>query len=318
MGKIFWALSFLVAIPACSDTSISLSDLPTADLDALCSYMVRCGQMPDKTSCEVAVQIGLGQLSADVETGRVQYDGKAAATCLDALRSQSCSYLDQELQTDTQACRQAVRGTVAAGGVCYSDSECISGDCGRGVCPGRGCCPGVCSLSASSAAAIPIGGDCSGASSACTSGAFCSYESTPICKVKAAAGQSCDTSYPGESCVAGGYCVASGPNAGTCGTLPAEGQTCSPTQSDYLPGCDSMLDYCDSVTLKCVPRISVGGSCSSNPDCVAYAVCDSTGSCAAKGGAGDACDDVNGPRCLGSLYCYAGTCVLPPATIVCQ
>ncbi len=116
MRKIPSALLLLAVIPACDgDKSISLSDFPAAAVDADCSRAARCGLVPDKASCVAASNpdIGqlpctvsglaatatcvaasnpdIGQLSADVTAGRVRYDGKAAAACLDALRSLSCN-----------------------------------------------------------------------------------------------------------------------------------------------------------------------------------------------------------------------------------
>jgi hypothetical protein len=96
MRKIPSALLLLAVIPACDgDKSISLSDFPAAAVDAGCSRAARCGLVPDKASCVAASNPDIGQLSADVTAGRVRYDGKAAAACLDALRSLSCNYSDQ-------------------------------------------------------------------------------------------------------------------------------------------------------------------------------------------------------------------------------
>ncbi|HJX66816.1 MAG TPA: hypothetical protein VJ860_23025 [Polyangia bacterium] len=320
MAKIFSALLLLVAIPACSDSGIALSDLPAAAADAVCTGQARCGEMPDVASCKAARANDIEQLLADVSVGRIKYDGKAAAACLDVFRSASCNYSDQRGLEEPQACKDTFKGTVADSGPCYSGSECASGNgCSGGGCSdGSACCPGKCNPGPSSGAAIAIGGDCSGLGAVCVSGAFCSYGLTAICTAKAAAGQSCDTLYAGSSCADGAYCVANGPNTGICGKLPAQGQSCYPTAFAYIPACDSMLDYCDSATLKCVPKIAVGGDCSGGASCVGYATCDATGHCVAHPGAGDVCDDANGPRCLGSLQCSSGTCALPPATPVCQ
>jgi hypothetical protein len=317
MAKILSTLLLLVAIPACdSDNSISLSDLPAATVDALCTYSARCGQMPDVASCKAAAGTDMGQLSADVQAGKIKYDGKAAAACLDAMRSASCNHSDPFNEGEPQACKDALKGTVADNGVCYSGSECVSGSCGGGVCSGSGCCQGTCNPSAGSAAAIPIAGACGGSGAVCVAGAFCN-DST--CQAKAAVGQSCATSFPEGSCVTGAYCVANGSDTGTCGKLPAEGQSCYPAGVSYLSACDSMLDCCDSVSLKCVPKIAVGGDCSGGASCVGYAACDATGRCVAKARAGESCDDVNGPQCLGSLFCESGKCTLPSApTVVCQ
>ena len=318
MAKIFSALLLLVAIPACSDSGIALSDLPAAATDAFCTYAARCGEMPDVASCKAAAGTDMGQRLADVTAGRIKYDGKAAAACLDAMRSASCSASDPFSQDEPQACKDALKGTVADSGLCYSGSECASGNgCSGGGCSGgSACCPGKCNPSPSSGAAIAIGGDCSGLGAVCVSGAFCSYGLTEICTAKAAAGQSCDTSYAGISCVDGAYCVANGPNTGICGKLPADGQACYPTGNG--DACDSMLDYCDSTSLKCVPKIAVGGDCSTGATCVGYATCDATGHCVSRPRACESCDDANGLHCLGSLECNSGTCAIPPATIVCQ
>jgi hypothetical protein len=318
MDKISSALLVLVAIPACSDSGIALSDVPAASVDAFCTYAARCGQMPDVASCKAASDTDFGQRLADVTAGRIKYDGKAAAACFDAMRSASCNYSDPFNAGEPQICKDALKGTVADSGPCYSGSECASGNgCGGGGCSGgSACCPGKCNPSSSSAAAIAIGGDCSGSGAVCVAGAFCQYGTTSTCTAKAAAGQSCDTSSPSSSCADGAYCVANGPNTGICGKLPADGQACYPTGMG--DACDSMLDYCDSATLKCVPKIAVGGDCSGGASCVGYADCDATGHCVANPRAGEACDDTNGPHCLGSLLCISGTCALPPATIVCQ
>jgi hypothetical protein len=94
MARILSTLLLLVAIPACNDSSLSLSDLPAAATDALCTYAARCGEMPDVASCKAAAGTDMGQLLADVKAGKTKYDGKAAAACLDAMRSASCNESD--------------------------------------------------------------------------------------------------------------------------------------------------------------------------------------------------------------------------------
>jgi hypothetical protein len=137
MARILSVLLLLAAIPACSDSSLSFSDLPAAAADAVCTYGARCGQMPDVASCKAAANFD-AQLLADVQAGRTKYDGKAAAACLDALRSQSCNYSNQLSETP-QTCKDAFKGTVADNGACYEDTECVSGSCSAGSCSGSGC-----------------------------------------------------------------------------------------------------------------------------------------------------------------------------------
>jgi hypothetical protein len=117
--------------------------------------------------------------------------------------------------------------------------------------------------------------------------------------------------------VAGAFCVANGSESGICSKFPAEGQTCYPAGSGPWLPCDSRLDYCDSVSLKCVPTIEVGGNCSAGAICVGYATCDSTGHCVASAQAGESCDDATGPHCLGALLCQSGKCAIPPVPATC-
>jgi hypothetical protein len=64
------------------------------------------------------------------------------------------------------------------------------------------------------------------------------------------------------------------------------------------------------------PIFRRGGDCgAASATCVAYATCDMNGRCVAKASAGEPCDDVNGPRCLGLLSCDSGSCALPPARV---
>ena len=314
MGRVFSALSFLLVLPACDggstpaggDTSTSLADFAAALVDGVCTYEVRCGQMPDLATCKAALQADEGQASADVQAGRTKFDGKAAAACLDSLQSRSCSRA-QGLWSESQVCKGILQGTVADDGACYVGSECVSGRCSA-ICSGVECCLGACNPSPT---AIPIGGDCSGSEDGCGSAAFCFYGSTSICTAKGAAGQSCERVSYASSCVDGMYCVPNGTDTGICGTLPARGESCHPAGV-----CDSLLDYCDPVTSKCVFNIPVGGDCSAaSATCVGYATCDTNGRCVARASAGEPCDDVNGPRCLGSLSCDSGSCAFPPARV---
>jgi hypothetical protein len=79
--------------------------------------------------------------------------------------------------------------------------------------------------------------------------------------------------------------------------------------------CDSLADFCDPVSLKCVARVKVGGGCTSDGDCVGFAFCDpGIHLCVARGAAGSTCDPAGGAHCLGSLTCIGGQCALTPQT----
>jgi hypothetical protein len=78
---------------------------------------------------------------------------------------------------------------------------------------------------------------------------------------------------------------------------------------------NSLAEYCDATTKRCVPRVAVGKSCRAEGiECVLYAECDGA-DCVAQVGTGQECvaserDD----NCLGDLECTGGKCTMPVAT----
>jgi hypothetical protein len=123
-------------------------------------------------------------------------------------------------------------------------------------------------------------------------------------------GQPCGFSN-GDLCASGAFCLGTPGRdpQGVCGRAPAEGEAC-----DLTP-CDLQTDFCDT-TMKCAPKIPVGGACSLGGGCVDYANC-IAGSCVARPVAGGACDDATGSYCLGFLQCTAGSCVVRPPPPAC-
>jgi hypothetical protein len=307
-------LAFLVAISSCgsgggsssggggdgTSAGIALAEFPSEYMDAYCSYLARCAFMPDKATCEATLVLDLPQLVAGVKAEKIKYDAKAAAACLAAIKSMACTK-----GFPSPTCKDAMKPLVINGGACFVDDECITGYCDKGTCGSSAkCCPGTCRPAE----------DCS--YTGCPDGQFCvstdPYKRT--CQAKAGLGQPCTYSETEESsCVAGATCTWSESGDATCVKIPAEGQKCE-TDTLFMD-CSSSLDYCDEVTLKCTRKVPVGGSCSKY-NCVAYAECDSTGTCVALPGPGEECKSDD--WCLGSLYCYSGTCDFPPPSPICE
>jgi hypothetical protein len=321
MTRIRFALvaSTLFAMAGCDDDpSIPIGALANKFASAECDVGVRCGSYPDKATCMASLVVDLGQLKADVDAGRVKYDGNAAATCMTAFESTAgpggCSVTNSLSAAQPAACRTIFTGEVAIGGACFASYECQSGSCDTSGCSGSACCAGSCVASIDPLAAA-IGMACSALiSGSCVDGAFCQTTgtsgSTGTCVAKLGAGQPC-TSTVGQ-CLPGLICLG---GSAICGKLPAEGSPCA----DGL--CDGENDYCDPTTGLCAPRVGPGGACPTGSECVAYAMCDpAADTCVALGAAGTPCSTTAPNPCLGSLTCAAatGVCSPPPPAAVCQ
>ncbi len=307
--RLFIALLFPLTMAACGGgASIKIDDLDGKVLDAICTQDVACGQFADKASCLAALQVSEAQIVADVKAGKIKYDGSAAADCLDAISGQSCNLTDQLGAGTPQSCLDALKGAVADAGACFTDEECVSANCDTSMCTGgMMCCAGTC---AAAPTKIAIGGDCSASGSRCVDDAFCKQNgSAATCTAKVANGQPC-TGF--SDCVAGSICnLDFTTGMGTCGSLPARGETC---MADGF-GCNSSEDYCDSTTMKCTAKVAPGGACPAGNECVDYAKCNAM-VCAAKAGAGGTCMVTS--DCLGDLECQSGTCGLPTAPPACM
>lgn len=305
----------LLAVAGCNGGSggaVPIGQLGNQVLDALCARAARCGEYPDKATCVASngKLSDMGQVEADVASGKVKYNGGQVASCLSVYDTVGCSITESENLQMPQACQTVFQGTVATGGACYNDEECVSLLCNRGGCGGvTGCCAGTCE---SVPVTVASGGDCGAAGTTCADGTYCKLDSTSTsatCTPLVAAGQSC-TSLFGQ-CAGGKVCVsatAGGPR--TCGSPPAEGQACPEGI------CDVNADTCDGTTNTCIRKIAVGGACPSGAGCVGYAICDpTTKMCVAQHAAGGACSTPT--DCLGTLVCTNGSCVAASAQPVC-
>lgn len=308
MKRLVLAVLWLSACGGDGPAAIPIDELGARATEVLCNYEVRCGSMPDVAACDETFFFR-NQGVADVKAGKVIYDGRAAADCLDVYRTLSCNASDAAVSIAGrgQACRDAIKGTVATGGSCLIDDECLSQACDKSACNSTvACCVGVC------VTRVPAGGDCSASGARCADDLFCRRsptDATATCTALIADGQPCTST---DSCVAGRRCnVVTGTSAGTCGVLPAHGQAC--------PGqiCDALADVCDPASKTCVTRIAVGADCSAIPTgCVAYANCDATTkTCVARKRGGEACSQTT--DCLSGVACTNGVCAPHPDEPAC-
>jgi hypothetical protein len=280
--------------------SIAIGDLPAAAEDAVCARALRCGQYPDKANCEAVLSFQL-QLEADVASGKVIYDGKAAAACLRSYGALGCKI--STVFTPPQACRDAFKGTLADGAACLADEECISQSCNTSTCTAATCCPGVCEPQGALGAVCAVGGNC-------VEGAFCKRDpgaASGVCTALLAAGQPCTTF---DECVPGTFCFSGNATTTmTCIAPPAEGQACAGT-------CDDSADVCHPVSRTCVRRNAVGESCTA-ATCVSYATCDpATLKCVARVAVGGACSPTTA-TCITGLSCENGICAAHPDEPAC-
>ncbi|MGE5185109.1 MAG: hypothetical protein ACM31C_23735 [Acidobacteriota bacterium] len=298
-----WLVACVIAAGCGSDSSGG-GPIPIESLQASynaydCNELVRCGLVSDVLTCgRLRLDVGSGvtpDLVAAVQAGTVIYDAAAAETCLAAITA-SCDRSVAFTNTSRSApaaCDQMFTGTVAAGGVCAFDDECVSRYCSMASCSTTGQPLGTCVGSTAPTPRPALG-------EACTSNPSCiaSYcdPTTVLCVALLPAGASCSSN---DACQLGLACK----NA-TCTPLAPTGGACV-SDND----CRDVGDYC-SATQTCTAFGVAGATCASDSDCSIYYRCDATsGTCVLRPELGQPC----GPQpldCIDRSYCdgTTGTC----------
>ena len=259
-----------------------------------------------KTSC----MTGLMAPSAGNDSGAIE-------SCAQALPSESCA---DYLQSNPVAACIPKNGNLEGGSACAFNTQCKSGFCA--VLKGGNC--GKCQNQ-------PVVGDpCTdygcGRNLVCTA--------NQVCASWAMTGGSCDAK--NNVCVPGLACViAATQTAGTCqpkGTTI--GATCD-NKRQTGPDCDANAGlFCNTTTLKCAAETYVNPTeeCGSGNLGTTYARCNNGGDCITTSSgtpatcvgavdAGNSCDTVMGPPCLGPARCVvssggtSGTCMLLDGTM---
>jgi hypothetical protein len=313
--------------------SVSLQDVPERFEEAVCQNAVACGSAPDLATCRATTFFDDGdvaELQAAIDRGTVTYDGDAAGACIDALTDSSCTWSDA-FSGDGEApdvCANAVRGSVAAGGACLIDEECVGGSAGEAECVPAdactmACCMGTC-VAEGDGGVTPIaeGQPCDAFGEVpCDDGLYCKRTSpdadTGTCTAQVTSG-ACDEF---DACAPPLFCnIDFATGMGECYRPAAEGATCDPEV--FLAACDRFDNYCDAADTTCKKRKAPGEPCDIEIDnCVEYAWCNG-GTCAAFPGEGQPCSGPQGDDCLGDLDCESsgtgsGTCRAPTPDAPC-
>ncbi|MDQ3366478.1 MAG: hypothetical protein M3680_13715 [Myxococcota bacterium] len=310
--QLVWVVCVFAA--ACGGGGLSPDDLADEVAGASCDQAVRCESVPDRASCDAAVQVedrDLLTILGAVDDGTIKYDKNAAADCADFIGDASCSFAGFNTENP---CQDIFEGTVPAGGACFLDLQCAGfGECVQTDenCDSElACCPGTCMGTFSES---PIGGPCDDDLHFCGPSAYCveAASGAGTCTALLAAGAACTEL---DSCVNPLYCNLNfTTGTGTCKAAAPTGGSCS--RMDLLPCADSR-EYCDATTSKCIKRVAVGGACGTGISCVGYASCINM-VCVSDLKAGEACQAETGPDCLGDLECIGGTCQIPPVGASC-
>jgi hypothetical protein len=301
-------LALLCALVAACG-GISINDLKSSEIDALCDRLVRCGQVASKQECIDLYDrvFSDAQLKAGVGNGSITYDDGKAGDCVDALRGESCDDASKDARVLPQACKDAVHGNRKQGDPCYFGAQCTSQKCTppTGTCT-MTCCAGTCAADPPAPAAI--GQSCMTA--ACVDGSYC--DATQTCVALIAANAACTSS---TQCTYGTLCAGASTTALACTPTPKAGDPCA-NEGGSFPTCDTIGLACDA-TNHCVALLDKGATCDPNANlCKGDLMCDATAhTCQQRPGTGQPCTTVcaEPDTCKIDTTTGAGTCVAPLA-----
>jgi hypothetical protein len=198
---------------------------------------------------------GFSELEQAIDDGRVKYDSKAAATCIEAISERACEDFDQR---DIPECEDAVTGTVPADGECEIDAECE----GSRICVVSDMCPGTCEDRGS--AGFPCSDD-----DDCADGLVCS-EATALCATPKQDGETCGGNVEAQ-CEGGLACQGESKDemrTGTCTpfdelTTAGPNETCD-LDAGILCGPDlscTIVELADPPIFRCLAIPASGGTC---------------------------------------------------------
>ncbi len=214
-----------------------------------------------------------------------------AEACATAIMAESCTDL---LNGQPAACD--IRGTLANGTACGTDSQCTSGYCNIGT---NGC--GVCAARAAAGGACTTTGDC-------TLGLVCGGS---VCKSPGNAGDTCSATAPclgSLACTSGNVCAAASttPGAACMGSTD-----CAGVDGIY---CNTNM-VCATISVA-APGAACGFVAGGLVACTGGTYCKTTppavmGTCAADAADGAACDAASTQPCISPATCVSSLCKLP-------
>lgn len=274
--------------------------------DAVVAQRMRCGLIgaTGATELRAAVLAGcdISTLEAAVTSGSVQWNAANAACCLGHSANDTSCFLD--VGSGDESC-DFITGTVAVGGDCTSNAQCMDS-----YCHVEDSCPGTCTAYAAPGTECDFGDVVCDAQSTCDTG----YNgATNVCiRQTGAVGAQCRPAM-GEGCEADLDCYdPSGSGTGTCRRRPTRGEACD---TDSIV-CDFNSAICDydfaSDTGVCVPAFAIGTMrCLIDAQCAGDAYCDGEdfngmvyGTCRERPHRGESC--ANAP-CVAGTVCNPGS-----------
>lgn len=336
------------AIDAPSPTDLSPGDFEAARAKLDCQFMVRCGFLgaAEEAACEAAIDaqkgVTLPYASPEaVSAGRLGYDPKTAADCLDRTKTKGCT-AEQQFAVGT-VCDAVYSAAVAIGGACRARPECKDGYCDRAKYARDGCAGTCVAFTAVGAACDPTLTQCAptafcdGTAKKCVArsdkgaacgdnGPFCSSGLScvaGVCSGQSALGAACVFNLFGSSCTPGLFCDGSGASP-VCAARHDAGATCASFDgcNDGLDCIGLAFDDTGAVTAsgKCKPYLDVASACTpsaAETGCPGGTTCDATAkTCARIGFEGAACGGATNADCRDGLYCEGASSTCKPRIAV--
>ncbi|MSP93024.1 MAG: hypothetical protein EXR79_14690 [Myxococcales bacterium] len=330
------------AIDAAQPAPIAFAALASAAASAICQanfktctpqdkmpYATQVGCVAAITAADAATFAKLGAL---VASGKLTYNGAAAAACL-ALAVEHCDELD--FVDGPPICQTVFKGNAADGAACGFNVECASN-----YCFSKENCPGLCKKR------VALGGKC-GDDDKCVAGVVC-FGGLCVADTPKDAGADCDPvkCKPGlycsskakcaplnkidapcdivGACTAGLQCIDSG-TGGLCKPMPKKGEPCTPDAlSDASTQCAvGLVCFNDGGEIgTCEPKTATGGACVNSTQCGGWDVhcVGPTGkaTCQQLSAKGGPCQPANvdigeWSGCLDPWTCSGGVCIDVPS-----
>jgi hypothetical protein len=227
----------------------------------------------------LAIDINCQNFQEAQAAGRITFDQAKAKGCVDSLPTLTCAAFAAGGDILTPACLEAIKPTVAPGGLCTSNIgiECVAGFCDQSVsnaCTAGGRCVTSATLGQACAAParcasglicdigtttcvtlpattiLPVGGNCTALYNACADGLYCNTSGSPrLCTPKGAAGAACSLTAP---CLGGFACDTA---TSRCLARPRLGEPCVQGQGKCAGN-----TYCGAGN-SCIASPTLGGDC---------------------------------------------------------
>lgn len=264
-------------------------------LEALCERELSCQRFATVDGCRAELRPRTLLIALAIQRGTARYDQAQMDACRSALRAFGCPNdlfaHDAPFYAVVHDCRlgRGAVGLLGEGDLCVQDAECADFRCAK-VDPSchQACCESRCV--ANPRVVVDRGEPCVGRDTTCDDDSYCDGE---VCTAKHLdAGAECER---GDECAWPLVCSF----LGTCERLGGQVETC------HVVGCEDERHVCNG---RCMRRRLPGAECTTENDCVRYAICIEL-TCVRMPEPGEPCAPDIGCR-AGS--CQAGICTVSP------